>query len=144
MKLFTIGYEGLKIDEFIIKLKENGVRELIDVRELPLSRKKGFSKTNLKDNLTLAHIDYWHLKEFGSPKPLRKKLYQDGDYVSFFKEYNLYLTNKEEVLEKLCDEIRKKTCCIMCFEKNPEKCHRSVLIKKITEVDKNGLKIVNI
>ncbi|MDP2877672.1 MAG: DUF488 domain-containing protein, partial [Holophaga sp.] len=42
--LCTFGYEGLTIEAFIARLKESGVRTIIDVRELPLSRKKGFSK----------------------------------------------------------------------------------------------------
>ena len=49
--LYTIGYEGRKIDEFVVNLKSSHVKMLIDVRELPLSRKKGFSKNKLKEKL---------------------------------------------------------------------------------------------
>lgn len=46
--LFTFGYEGLTIEAFIARLNEAGVRTIIDVRELPLSRKKGFSKGSVR------------------------------------------------------------------------------------------------
>ncbi|MBK6650144.1 MAG: DUF488 domain-containing protein [Betaproteobacteria bacterium] len=45
--LFTLGYEGLTIDAFIARLQAAQVKTVVDVRELPLSRKKGFSKTGL-------------------------------------------------------------------------------------------------
>ena len=43
--LFTIGYEDKIIDNFISELKNNNIEKVVDVRELPLSRKKGYSKT---------------------------------------------------------------------------------------------------
>ena len=59
MTLMTFGYEGLDIESFLAVLKKNGITLLVDVRELPLSRKKGFSKTALsaaaeKQGLQLA------------------------------------------------------------------------------------------
>jgi uncharacterized protein (DUF488 family) len=42
--LYTIGYEGTDIDRFVATLKAVGVQLLADVRALPLSRKRGFSK----------------------------------------------------------------------------------------------------
>ena len=44
MNLYTAGYEGLTIDAFIARLKQAGIDRVLDVREYPLSRKKGFSK----------------------------------------------------------------------------------------------------
>ncbi len=49
--LFTIGYEGLSQKEFIATLAAAKVRIVFDVRELPLSRKPGFSKRGLADAL---------------------------------------------------------------------------------------------
>ena len=43
--LFTLGYEGLDIDAFVARVRDAGIRVIVDVRELPLSRKKGFSKS---------------------------------------------------------------------------------------------------
>ena len=42
MRIFTIGYEGTTVPEFIAALKGAGVERVIDVRALPLSRASGF------------------------------------------------------------------------------------------------------
>ena len=59
-KIYTIGYEGKSIDEFIEELKNQGVKNLIDVRIRAGSRKKGFSKTALSEYLNNAGITYNH------------------------------------------------------------------------------------
>ena len=56
MALFTFGYEGLSIEDFVARLTLSGVREVFDVRELPLSRKRGFSKKSLAAALEAAGI----------------------------------------------------------------------------------------
>jgi len=61
-KLFTVGYEGRSIDELVDALRAAGVERLVDVRELPLSRRKGFSKTALGDTLRDAGIEYIHVR----------------------------------------------------------------------------------
>lgn len=60
--LFTIGYEGTKPSDLFVSLKESGVSLLIDVRDVPLSRKPGFSKTSLAQGLEEAGMQYLHLK----------------------------------------------------------------------------------
>jgi Protein of unknown function, DUF488 len=55
-RLFTVGYEGRSIDELVDALPGAGVERLVDVRELPLSRRRGFSKTALGDALRRAGI----------------------------------------------------------------------------------------
>ena len=74
MALFTFGYEGLAIDGFIARLKKAGVAVVVDVRELPLSRKKGFSKTAFAEALHGAGIAYTHVPTFGCPKSIRNRV----------------------------------------------------------------------
>ena len=66
--LYTIGYENAAIEDFITTLGMRDIKRIIDVREYPGSRRKGFSKECisalwLKDN----DIDYVHLKGLGDP-----------------------------------------------------------------------------
>jgi uncharacterized protein (DUF488 family) len=142
--LFTVGYEGIDIDSFVEHIRSRGIDCLIDVREIPLSRKKGFSKTALSTRLEQENIHYVHLKELGSPKPVRNKLKQDGDYVHFFKTMKNYLTDKKDAIEKAYQYVVGKTCCLMCFEHLASQCHRNVVAAKIKERDGNGLLINNI
>ena len=67
MRIFTIGYEGTTVPEFVAALKNAGVERVIDVRALPLSRRPGFSKSPLKAALGEAGIEYVHLKALGTP-----------------------------------------------------------------------------
>lgn len=71
MKVFTIGYEGATIESFLAALERAGVRRVIDVRQLPLSRRPGFSKAPLAAALKERGIGYVHLKALGTPKPGR-------------------------------------------------------------------------
>ena len=144
LKLLTIGYEGRDIDEFITRLKRFNISRLIDVREIPLSRKRGFSKSALRERLEDENIEYVHVKALGSPSPIRNKLKSDRDYDYFFKAYSNYLSQNMEVLKEVYQFISDGINCIMCFERMPEKCHRSTVADKIKEYDGNGLKIKHI
>ena len=54
--LYTVGYEGAVLGDFIATLKAFGIKQIIDVRDLPLSRKRGFSKNALASALAEAGI----------------------------------------------------------------------------------------
>lgn len=142
--LYTIGYEGKSLDEFVNQLKDFHISTLVDVREVPFSRKKGFSKTPLSQYLNEYDIEYVHLKELGSPKPLREKVRLDGDYEYFFREYSRYIKSQIRVIEKLYQIILDKICCIMCYEKEPRNCHRAIIAEEIKRRSGNGLMIKHI
>jgi uncharacterized protein (DUF488 family) len=143
-ELLTIGYEGRDIDEFVSRLKNFNVTRLIDVREIPLSRKKGFSKSALRERLESEDIEYVHLRSLGSPSPIRRKLKIDWDYDYFFTAYSKYLSQNQDVIAEAYRYIMDGVNCIMCFERHPDICHRLAVAKKIKEHDGNGLKITHI
>lgn len=145
ISVFTIGYEERTIKEFVERLKRNNITVLIDVREIPASRKPGFSKSRLSEILRNNDINYIHMKDLGSPKPLRKKLQQNNDYKSFFLEYRTYIDSKTEIVEELYKAVvSRETSCLMCMERLPEYCHRKIVAEKIREIDGNGLVIIDI
>lgn len=145
ISVFTIGYEERTLEEFIGRLKRNNIEVLIDVREIPASRKPGFSKSRLSEILQTNGINYVHMKDLGSPKALREKLHRNNDYESFFVEYRAYIDSKTEIVEELYkDIISRETSCIMCMERLPEYCHRKIVAEKIKEIDGNGLVITHI
>lgn len=125
--LFTIGYEGVGIENWVEILKQNGISLVIDVREKPISRKKGFSKTILCDILTNNDINYLHMGILGSPPDLRSELHATQNYPSFFGKYLGYLRKQSGALKIVISKVNKDTTCLMCFEKDPLKCHRSVI-----------------
>src|SRR5579864_2754337 len=67
MRIFTIGYEGSTQNDVVAALSAAGVKILLDVRAVPLSRRPGFSKNVLAAGLREAGIDYVGLKALGTP-----------------------------------------------------------------------------
>ena len=116
-KLFTIGYEGAALDDFVQALKTAKIDVLLDVRELPISRRKGFSKTALGSALTDAGIRYRHEKQLGSPKTIRHRLREDGNYPRFFREFDRHLVEQSALLDTLAEELRGNVA-LMCYEKD--------------------------
>ncbi len=143
-RLFTIGYEGKNLDAFLDHLEENTITCLLDVREIAFSRKKGFSKTALSEALEGRGIQYVHLKELGSPTPLRKELRSSGDYGKFFQGMDKHLDTQRESIEQAYSHVTKTRCCLMCYENLAAMCHRKVVARKIKERDGNGLEIEHI
>lgn len=66
MGVYTIGYEGKGLEGFIGELLGAEVDVLVDVRELPVSRKRGFSKSALSARVNDAGIEYLHFRSSGS------------------------------------------------------------------------------
>jgi len=137
-ELMTIGYEGASIDDFVATLKAAGVRRLIDIRELPLSRKKGFSKRSLNAAMEKAGIEYEHVKSLGDPKPGRDAA-KSGDYSKFKKIFSEHLSSEpaQLALESVIPAIIEGGACLLCFERCHKECHRLIVadeIEKRTEI----------
>lgn len=127
--VFTIGYEQhLDPDTLIDALRAAGVRRLVDVRELPLSRRRGFSKTALAAALEDAEIQYEHVRELGNPKPYRD-LYRSGRLAEGERRYRAHLHNGSyPALVELSETIADAPTCLLCFEAAHEACHRAVIV----------------
>lgn len=140
MTLYTAGYEGLHIDAFVQGLCDAGVDQIIDVRQYPISRKRGFSKTLLAEKLAEAGIAYLHLRELGCPKPIREQYKQDGDWRRYERGFLKYIATQGEALTRVADESRASHACLICFEADAAYCHRR-LVAEATGALQPGLKI---
>ena len=143
-QLFTVGYEGTTIDSFIANLLTNNIDCILDVRSLPLSRKPGFSKTQLAQRLRRAKLQDVHRADLGTPTPLRENLKATRDYSTFFKAMQTHLASKKDAIEAAYNCVLNYTCCLMCFERLPAECHRKIVAAKIQARDGNGLQIKHI
>lgn len=133
MKIFTIGYEGMDIREFISRLAEHDVETVVDVRELPLSRKPGFSKTALSTALREAGLEYVHMVELGCPKSVRNGYRDDGDWPRYVKGFGKHLKEKEEAIATLAELSTSSRCVLLCFEADFNFCHRSMVADALRE-----------
>ncbi|MCZ2130704.1 MAG: DUF488 domain-containing protein [Bacteroidia bacterium] len=131
--LFTIGYEGISLEEYLVRLLKNDVKVLVDVRNNPLSMKYGFSKSQLKKYCASLGIEYVHIPEVGIQSDQRQELNTQSDYDKLFAIYrknNLTKTTyyQNEILKLL---KQHKRIALTCFEANICQCHRKHLAEAI-------------
>jgi hypothetical protein len=141
--LFTIGYEGISVEHYLNTLIKNDVRVLCDVRNNPLSRKFGFSKSSLQKYLGNIGIEYVHLPELGIKSEKRNSLNSDEDYRNLFIDYEASLPGQKDRLEQLFQLlVTKGRIALTCFEHDPSHCHRHVIrdyLKKTYDVETTDL-----
>ncbi|MEN2786581.1 DUF488 domain-containing protein [Sphingomonas qilianensis] len=132
MKIFTIGYEATTMADFLAALAKAGVKRVIDVRALPLSRRPGFSKTSLAASLFEAGIGYVHLKALGTPKRGRDAA-KKGDVATLTAVYaeQLDLPEAQAQAEQMLDLAAEMPSALLCFERDPCHCHRTLLLKAV-------------
>ena len=123
--LFTIGYERASQGDLLATLKARGVGVLLDVRDLPLSRRAGFSKRPLSAGLEEVGIGYVHLKGLGTPKEGRVAAHQ-GDMDRFWSivEEKMRTPEAEHDLSRAAALAQERPACLLCFEASPHVCHR--------------------
>jgi len=134
--LFTIGYEGISLESYLVRLLLNDVRVLVDVRNTPLSMKYGFSKNQLKRYCESLGINYVHIPELGIEPKDRRHLNTQADYDKLFQSYrqrNLTKTKDQQmqILELLMENQR---VALTCFEANICQCHRKHLAEAIEKL----------
>lgn len=134
MKIYTIGYEATTMADFLAALTGAGVERVIDIRALPLSRRPGFSKTSLAASLAEAGIGYVHLKALGTPKAGRDAA-KKGDRATLEAVYagQLELPEAQMQAAQMMALAAEKPSALLCFERDPEVCHRTLLLEAVGE-----------
>ena len=132
LRIFTIGYEGATVGEFLAALKAAGVERVIDVRALPLSRRPGFSKTPLRGALEDVGIEYVHLKALGTPAEGRAAA-RAGRHSDLERIYAGQLELPQAIVQsaQLLDLVREKSSALLCMEREPAHCHRTLLLSAV-------------
>lgn len=132
--LFTFGYEGLTIDAFIARLEAVHVKTIVDVRELPLSRKKGFSKTSFSSVLAVHGIAYLHAPALGCPKPIRDQYKADANWQTYTKDFLKYIKTQDASLRELVKIAQATPACLVCFEADFSMCHRTFVARAVRQL----------
>ncbi len=134
MELGTIGYEAADINDFLETLRVAKVDVLVDVRDIAVSRRKGFSKTALSLALESHGIEYIHLRGLGDPKPGREAA-RRGDFDAFKKIFGEHMYTEKAVadLNRAIEISSTQRACLMCYERDPTNCHRTIVARTISE-----------
>jgi uncharacterized protein (DUF488 family) len=118
--LYTVGYEQRELAELLAMLGDAAIDRVIDVRELPLSRRRGFSKTPLRDALAEAGIDYVHVRAAGNP------FRRQPDALA---RYRRSLTRA--AVAEVVAAARGHRAALLCFCRDRAVCHRGVLAPRV-------------
>ncbi len=105
-----------------------GTTLLIDVRAVAASRRAGFSKRVLAAGLAEAGIGYLHLQPLGTPKPGRDAV-RRGDVATMQRIFALHMQGdrSQAALSEARAAARETRACLLCFERDPAHCHRTIV-----------------
>ncbi|MCK4626139.1 MAG: DUF488 domain-containing protein [Phycisphaerae bacterium] len=124
--LYTIGHSNHSIDEFIALLKQHGITAVADVRSAPYSRYcPWFNKDQLAAALRLARIEYLFFGAELGARPQGSACLVNGQ-ISFQKISET--PDFRDGLSRLVEATEKHRVALMCAEKDPLDCHRTILL----------------
>lgn len=141
--IYTIGYEGTTVAEFIKCLKNSDIEVVADVRQHPFSRKAGFSQKPLYESLSAENIVYKHFPALGCPEQIRDCYKEDKDWHCYCDKFNDFLSHSNFALESLASYLMNFKCAIFCFEADAHFCHRLLVANAIKELHPE-MSIVNL
>lgn len=130
--IWTIGYEQTTMSAFLAALQGAGVELVADVRAIAASRRPGFAKTALAANLAEAGIGYRHFRALGTP-PEGRAAARALDLAKLKRVYAGQLELPEALAAgaELADLAHERRVALLCYEREPECCHRTLLRKAV-------------
>lgn len=145
-QLFTIGYEGVTLEDYLKRLLLEDVHVLCDVRKNAFSQKYGFNKSQLENACKSVGIQYIHVPDLGINSDKRQDLRSQHDYDILFAEYDrTVIPQNQQALHYVYDLILKEErVALTCFEKDPKQCHRSRVAKALMDMADNQYSFSNL
>jgi uncharacterized protein (DUF488 family) len=126
----SVGYEGRSLEEFIAALRADEVTVVADVRLNAVSRRRGFSKTALREALEAAGIRYVHLRGLGNPPEDRAGFHAaDPEPAKARFRQRLSSATAQADLRELASLGNAGVVAVLCVERDPQRCHRTVVIE---------------
>jgi uncharacterized protein (DUF488 family) len=134
VRVFTIGYEGRAVEDVVHGLVVEGVEVLVDVRQRAMSRKRGFGKHGLAAALGAAGIEYVHEPALGNPKENRAPFHAGDPQAK--ERYDLQVnTVGGDSLRRLIELVSRRVVVLLCYERDPSICHRSVVAAALVDAN---------
>ena len=139
--IYTIGHSKHPIDRFIALLQPHGIDALADVRSTPYSRfNPQFNKEKLQTALAAAGIRYVFLGEELGARTKDPSCYEEEGRVSYARLAQTEPFRKG--IERLLTGMQQHRIAIMCAEREPLECHRTILVSR--ELERAGVPVTHI
>jgi uncharacterized protein (DUF488 family) len=126
--IYTIGHSNHAAEDFLALLRSHGVAAVADVRSAPYSRyNPHYDREALRDTLRAAGLEYAFLgRELGA-RPDDAACYLRGK-VQFGALAATRLF--QDGLKRVRQGSERFRVALMCAEKEPLECHRSILVAR--------------
>jgi uncharacterized protein (DUF488 family) len=126
--LFTIGYEGATLESVLNELAQADVTLVVDVRDNAWSRRPEFCRRRLEPTLAARGIAYRHERALGNPKAGRAAA-RAGDMAAYRAVMAAQVSSAVggEALSLIARESERRGVALLCMERNPDMCHRSLV-----------------
>ncbi len=134
MRICTIGYERAAFADFAAALVGAGVTSVIDVRAAPHSRRREFAFKHLGPGLVEYGLRYESWPELGTPAEGRAAA-KRGDMAAFARIFEEQLATgpAQIALGALVERMAGEVPCLMCYERDPARCHRTLIVERLRE-----------
>ncbi len=144
-KIYTIGFTKKPAKKFFEMLKMNRIEMLLDIRLRPQGQLAGFAK---KDDLPyflsqLAGCEYRHLVILAPTEAILSEYRQGKNWGKYAKSFEA-LMDERDIPNSLDRHLfEDKTCCLLCSEAEPDKCHRRLVAERLARVWPN-IEVINL
>ena len=133
MKLYTIGFTQKPAERFFGLLAEHGVERVVDIRLKPGGQLSGFAK---QQDLAwflerLVGAGYVHLPILAPSDDIRDDYRKDHDWNRYVPRFEALMGERgvPDALDRTL--FQEKTCCLLCSEPGPERCHRRLVAERL-------------
>ena len=144
LTIWTVGHSTRSADEFNNLLTAHQIRNLVDVRSLPGSRRHPqFNQKNLSESLRTVGIEYHHLPALGGRRRPKADSKNTAWQNASFRAYADHMESEEfaEGVKSLLELARRNFTAIMCAEALWWRCHRGLIADYLKA---NGFSVVHI
>ncbi len=146
--MVTIGVHGFDAEWFLQRLRDADVRLLLDVRQRRGVRGPDHAWANarrLQAALTQAGIASEHHPELAPTTELRRLQYAEDDRrgvgkrsrrelaAEYTRRYTTEILDRADLTPIVSRLPSSGTAALLCVERDPEACHRSLIAQRLTE-----------
>lgn len=140
-RIHTIGYSGIKMNQFIDLLTKNGIEVICDVRSVPYSgARPEFSRRQFKSELNKHGVRYKFMGHLLGARPEDERCYQGTTAKYKLIARSAFFAEGKKRLE---DGVTKTQIALVCSEADPIECHRAILVCRHLDILKSDIRHIH-
>lgn len=134
MKIFTIGFTKKSAEQFFSRLKQSGLKRVVDTRLNNVSQLAGFTK---KDDLkfflkAVLDIEYVHAPLLAPNQDILDDYKKNGgDWPTYERKFLSLMESRN--IESKVDRYLLDGACLLCSEPTPHHCHRRLVAEYLRD-----------